>query len=216
MFTKPLPQANKIHGLPQDFHKFTAKAGAGSMHSNLAASLHHLTSSSSNVLHPLKKHVGAITKVFDKDFIKRKIRSGGLSAGEQKTVFRKIIEEDKEIASDTLAKNTVKKMIAHFGHNVGKARDRIDRFIEQGKDIEQAQGISSANKLNTDARTSVQKYHSAGETFNRSLGKSFSSANKLNTASNKFSSAAKLGNRPLSSSPPLKSNASSPRIGLAV
>ncbi len=216
MFNKPTASAHSIHGLPQDFHKFTAKAGAGPRSSNLATSLHHLTNSGSNVLHPLKEHVGAITKIFDKDFIKRKIRSGGLNTNEQKIVFRKIMAEDKEIANNTLVKNTVKKMIAHFGHNTTTASDRIERFIEQGKDIEQAQGISSANKLNTNAQTSVQKYHAAGETFNRSLNKSFSNANKLNTSSNRFTSANKLGNRPLPSSPSKTSSPTPSRVSLAV
>lgn len=215
MSTNPQSLPNKIEEVSKVAEQYKKKGDAALLKRKLK-----YLSSKYHALGPLDKHTDEIVDVLKTSYVKEKIqRKGGYStAGEQRILFRKIVENNKEILNDNLAKTALKKLIAHFGHDTGKARDRVDRFIEQGQDMAQApQGVTSANKLNTDAQTSVQKYHSTGETFGRANTRVISSANKFSRGANTgaVSSINRLNNqRPIEPLSPPKS--SSPRVSLAI
>lgn len=105
--TQHLPLAPTPH--------FTAIKGAGPAQHNLETQLHRATLSSSSGLHAIKDHVSGIAKVFDKSFVKKAIREGGLSKGEQQLVVKHIFEKNPGLSKNSLKKDIVKQIVKHFG-----------------------------------------------------------------------------------------------------
>ncbi len=99
---------------------FTAIRGTGPVEHNLETALHRASLSATNSLHPIQGHIKTISKAFDDQVVKRAIRAGGLSAMEQKTVFRKILKNDESVGKSELKKKLVRQVISHFGKTSGE------------------------------------------------------------------------------------------------
>lgn len=126
----PMPQPNIIPIKPSA--NFTALKGTGPVRHNLHAALTAAAGHSSNPLHALKNHVDAITGVFNKSFVKKSIREGGLSNAEQKLVVKHIFEAKPELAKNAMTNKNIKRLVSNFGKDAAVGVARPHAFVASG------------------------------------------------------------------------------------
>ncbi|MSU75476.1 MAG: hypothetical protein EXS55_03120 [Candidatus Magasanikbacteria bacterium] len=125
---------------------FTAIKGTGPAAYNLETQLHRAAVSGSSPLHALKPHIGTIVGVFNQSFVKKAIRQGGLSLGEQILLTRHILKANPELKASVLKKNLVKKVVQHFGKEM-TSKEKTHHFFRPALEPIDTKHAASINQV---------------------------------------------------------------------